>query len=232
MITLSILVPVLGRPQNVQPFIESAWEGTTGTAFEIVFITSTGDHAEVKAVMEAVKVFGPVIQHLEVSASRPGDYARKINHGYANTDSEWLFTGADDIRFQPGWFTNAVQTYHQTGRRVIGTQDLGNSRVARGEHSTHTLVQRSYVEEYGTIDEPDKILHEGYQHTFVDDEFIATAKSRDEFAMSWDSIVEHFHPDWKKASYDSTYRIAHRSFNLGHRLFQQRKRLWGGEGRN
>lgn len=226
MITLSILVPVLRRPQNVAPLIESAWEGTTGTSFEIVFITSTGDHAEVKAVMAAVKVFGPVIQHLQVPGPRPGDYARKINHGYANTDSEWLFTGADDIRFRPGWFTNAVRAYHQTGRRVIGTQDLGNTRVKRGEHSTHTLVQRSYVEEYGTIDEPGKILHEGYPHEFVDDEFIATAKLRDEFAMSWDSVVEHLHPLWGKAPTDAVYAPHRTRMVQGQRIFQKRSRLW------
>lgn len=226
MIVLSILVPVLRRPENVDPLVESAWEGTMGTPFEIVFITSNGDSAEIEAVLAAVKVFGPVVQHLQVPGPKPGDYARKINHGYSNTDSEWLFTGADDVRFHSGWFKNAVRVYHQTGRRVIGTQDLGNARVTRGEHSTHTLVHRTYVDEYGTIDEPGKVLHEGYPHEFVDDEFIGTAKARDEFVMSWDSTVEHLHPLWGKAKNDSVYSPHRTRMVMGRRLFEKRSHLW------
>ena len=226
MTTLSILVPVLKRPQNVRPLIESVWEGTTGTSFEIVFITSTNDDPEVMAVMEAVGDYGPVIQLFQVPGPRPGDYARKINHAYCNTDGEWLFLGADDIRFRPGWFQNAVKVYHQTGKRVIGTQDLGNGRVTAGTHSTHTLVHRSYVEECGTVDERNKILHEGYPHEFVDDEFIETAKLRDEFVMSWDSVVEHLHPLWGKAPTDELYAGHVRRMMQGRRLYQRRRRLW------
>jgi hypothetical protein len=44
-----------------------------------------------------------------------------------------------------------------------------------GRHSTHSLVTRDYVERFGTIDEAGVVLHEGYPHEFVDDEFVQTA---------------------------------------------------------
>jgi hypothetical protein len=48
--------------------------------------------------------------------------------------------------------------------------------VIRGEHSTHPIIVRSYIEGQGAIDEPGKALHEGYWHNFVDDELIGTAR--------------------------------------------------------
>lgn len=226
MITLSILVPVLGRPQNVEPLINSVWEATTGVSFQIVFISSNRDGAERNQIEKMVGQFGPVIVHFTLPGPTPGDYARKINWAYAHTESEWLFLGADDIRFHLDWFNKAVDCSRRTGRRVVGTQDLGNGRVLKGEHSTHTLVQRSYVDEHGTIDEPDKVLHEGYPHEFVDDEFIGTAKMHNEFVFCNESVVEHMHPIWGKAPTDRLYQAHNKRMNQGRRIYQKRQPLW------
>jgi glycosyltransferase involved in cell wall biosynthesis len=225
---LSILVPVLSRPQNVDPTVDSVFDATEGVPFEIVFITSYRDTAEVEAIDAAIERLGPVIRRLDVGLPHAGDYARKINYGYLHTTSPWLFLSADDVRYEPDWFREAMRTYHRTGCRVIGTQDLGNARVIRGEHSTHTLVHRTYVEECGTIDEVHKVLHEGYPHEFVDDEFVETAKARHEFAFCNEAVVEHLHPIWGKAPTDRLYDAHRKRMNQGRRIYMKRRRLWGG----
>lgn len=95
-----------------------------------------------------------------------------------------------------------------------------------GNHSTHTLFRRDYVENFGTIDEPGKVLHEGYGHCFCDDEAIATAQARGVYAHAFDSIVEHLHPLVKKAPDDETYKLGRRLSPQGKKLFTTRATLW------
>jgi len=66
------------------------------------------------------------------------------------------------------------------------------------------MVHRDYVE-MGTIDEPGKVLHEGYHHQFCDNELVETAVSRGQFVFSRRSKVEHRHPIWRTAEMDPTY---------------------------
>lgn len=156
-----------------------------------------------------------------------GDYARKINHGVRAVSADWYFQGADDLVFHPGWLSAALRAAETNGARVIGTQDLCNPRTRGGRHSTHSLVARSYVEEVGTGDEPGKMLHEGYEHGFVDDELVYVAMRRREFAFARDAIVEHLHPTRAKAEMDSTYEKAldPRSHARDRALWRQRRRV-------
>jgi len=102
----------------------------------------------------------------------------------------------------------------------------------RGRHATHPLVRRSYVEEHGTIDEPGKVLHEGYDHQWVDNELVETAKARGAWAFAKNSHVEHLHPFWpdgkggKKGEMDATYEKALSSPRKDMALFRSRRRLW------
>ena len=89
-------------------------------------------------------------------------------------------------------------------------------------------MARSYIEEFGTIDERGKVLHEGYEHEYVDNEFIETAKHRGEFIHAEHAIVEHLHPDWGKAEVDDTYRLGRSQTNRDKALFRKRRKLWRG----
>src|SRR6266436_2303656 len=101
---LTILIPVLRRPQNVRPLVESIL-ATTKVDHEIVFVLSPNDWDEQKAILELGCVFYVMDQHFEGN----GDYARKINMGYLFSDAEWYFNGADDLKFHPNWFENAMK---------------------------------------------------------------------------------------------------------------------------
>ena len=153
-----------------------------------------------------------------------GNYAKKINRAVAATTEPLVFLGADDLRFHPGWF-EAAKARLTPGIGVVGTNDLLSKRVMAGEHSTHSLVTRAYVAQ-GTIDDPTKLLHEGYPHEFVDDEFIETAVHRRAFVHAADSVVEHLHPFGGKAPTDALYAKAGRRLLVGRIRYRWRRRLW------
>lgn len=212
-----IIVPVLGRPHRVAPLMASVEEATP-EPHRTLFVASANDAPEIAALDAAGA------DYITVPPAR-GSWACKINDGYRASTEPFLFTGADDLQFHPGWFSAAVA--HMSDRvHVVGTTDLCNPRTMNGDHSTHTLVARSYVEAHGTIDKPGQVLHEGYHHDYADDELIATARARGAYAHALDSTVEHLHPWADKAPDDATYRLGRRWRQHGRRLFRQRERLW------
>lgn len=221
---VAILIPVLRRPHRILPVAESALDATPNG--RVVFLMTDGDSATFDAILATAAGLGT--ERLSWHSLRPnryGDYAKKINHGYRVTDEPFLLFGADDLFFHDGWFERAVR--HMSDEiAVVGTQDLANRRVLRGDHSTHPLVARWYIDQVGTIDEDGKALHEGYLHEFVDDEFIETAKAREVFAFEHDAVIEHLHPAVGKAPLDDLYRDEPRRMTQGRILFHRRRRMW------
>lgn len=218
--TITILVPVLNRPRNAQPLIASILIASA-TAPRVIFLCSPGDTDEIRACGQT-----DVEVHIVDWAAGPGDWARKINRGFTLTTSDYCLLGADDLRFHPGWDTEALKVAAETGAGVIGTNDLGNATVMRGLHSTHPLVRRAYVDEHGTVDEPGVCLHEGYNHQWVDTELVETAKMRGEWAFAKSSHVEHLHPMWHKSKMDATYEKALSTSKEDYAHFQERRQLW------
>lgn len=213
--SVAILVPMLGRPSAVAPLLESI-EASTPANHRTLFVCTPGDPA-VHAVMAAGG------EHIAIDFA-PGDYARKINAGIAATTEPYIFTGASDLRFHPGWFEAALAKLDATAG-VIGTNDLGNSRVLKGEHSTHSVLVRTYIEAHGTIDGPGA-MHEGYRHNFCDTEMVQTAKVRGAWRFARKSIVEHLHPNWLKGQTDSTYDLGRSGFSRDQTLYHRRRCLW------
>lgn len=219
----ALLIPVLDRPRRVLPLVESAAEATNRAGSIPVFICSPGDDAEIRAVVDAQAEL--IIVPWEAGK---GDYARKLNHAMPLCaeayDAEWLFLGADDLLFQSRWLDRCLDRNRRTGACVIGTNDLGNSRTVAGHHSTHSLVHRDYLE-CGSVDGPE-LLHEGYWHNYVDDEFVQTAMWRNTYSHARDARVEHLHPDWGKGGMDDTYRRGKAHFNDDRAYYWSRKHLW------
>ena len=216
--SLVILVPMLGRPHTVAPLLASIRDATPDA--QVLFALTPDDDAVIQAVVEAVgNDVGPS-DFYGVDREPRGDYARKINVGIRHTTEDHIFTGACDLKFRPGWYEAAVARLTE-GIGVVGTNDLSPRAAA-----THFLVTRSYVEQFGTIDEPGKFFHEGYPHEWVDDEAIGTAQYRKAYAYADDSIVEHMHPAWGKADWDDTYRRMGQRMRDGQTLFNRRRSLW------
>lgn len=220
-----VLVPVLSRPHRVRPFLDSL-EAATPEPHETIFLATSTDRP---MIAEIERVAGELDNvRLEVLApNRVGDYAKKIHHGIRCSSAPHIFTGADDLHFHPEWYPRAAALFADPRVGVVGTQDLAPTERARtGEHATHFLVRRSYVEEFGTIDQPGRLFHEGYPHEFVDDELVGTAKHRGAWAFAGSSVVEHLHPSWGKAPSDPLYRRQRARMSAGARTLARRRPLW------
>lgn len=212
---IDILVPVRSRPANVVPLLASIKAATT-IPYRVVFLVHPEDADELYALFKAGATYVRSPEH---------GYAPKINLGVKLSKAEYVFLAADDLSFHPLWDVLAINEFQQTQKPVIGTNDLGNPSVIAGLHATHSLVHRSYFPR-GTIDDSDKLLHEGYAHNWVDTEFVATAKKRDSFTFCAESVVEHLHPFWQKSADDPIYEMGRQGYRQDHRLFQKRRRLW------
>lgn len=212
---VAVLVPMLGRPQTVAPLRESL-AASTDKAHLVWIVTDTDT-----AVRDATA--GDTV--ILVPPRAKGDYAVKMNAGYRATTEPWLFLGACDLRFHSGWW-EACMAKAKAGYKVIGTNDLGNPGTATGRLSTHTLIQRTYVDRHGTIDRPGQLLHEGYWHEFVDNELIATAKHRGVYGHARQAHVEHLHWLWGKRDRDVVDADFEQRMAEGERLWLKRRRLW------
>lgn len=218
---LVILVPMLGRPHRIEPLLKSITD--TVPKADVLFLLSTNDPMR-NSPMVLSQVTADRCRHLVLPYQPTGDYATKINTGMSCTKHPLLFTAADDLRFHPNWLEAAINEL-RPGIGVVGTNDLGSSRVMRGEHATHFLVTREYARR-GTIDRPNMIFCPEYPHEYVDDELVETAKKRDAWAMALDSHVEHLHPNWGKAPMDSLYRQQPLRMRRGRMIYIRRKHLW------
>lgn len=195
---VDVIVPVLHRPQNVAPFMESLIASTgLATAW---FVCDRDDRGEQEAVLAAG---GRVLKC-------DGTFAEKVNYAYGKVapQAPWLLLVGDDVQFRPGWWDHALFTAWATpGTNVVGTNDLGNARVLRGEHATHMAIRRSYIDEVGSSwDGPGAVCHP-YRHWYVDDEIVTAARMRGVFQSALGSVVEHMHPLFGKAVNDDVYAL-------------------------
>jgi hypothetical protein len=230
--SVAVVVPVLRRPQNAAPFMSSL-RASTGLATAYAVADDSDEETQRAWRAEGATVIG------WADDDGPGTFAEKINVAYRRTGNggmdvpdplvqPWLLLTGDDVRFHAGWLDHAQAAagdrYH-----VVGTNDLANPRVVVGEHATHLLVRRSYVDEQGASwDGPKTVAHEGYRHWYVDDEIVTAAKQRGVWAMALGSRVEHLHPLFGTAPDDDVYELGRSFTEQDGALFRRRLAEYGG----
>ena len=213
---VAVLVPVLNRPENVAPLVES-FNATNDGHATLYFIADADDIAE----REAVEAAGGKI----IDATRGSTYAQKVNAGVEHTAEGWLFVTGDDVRFHDGWIQQARLLSDRFD--VIGTNDTAgevkNPDVAAGRHADHFFVRRAYVDEYGAcLDGPGVLAPEVYRHWWVDKEIVGLAKARNVFSPCLTSIVEHLHPGYDGGERDATHMLAIESADADAKTFRSR----------
>ncbi len=219
-IRVACLIPVLNRPHRVAPLVESFRKSRTPG--ELYFLVNDNDHEELRAIQASGA------QHFVLPAKRVS-WAQKLNDGFRLTgessNEPWLFLGADDLDFVPGWLDQAEPTMNRF--QVIGIDD-SSPKTIEGNHSTHPLVSRQYAIERGTIDQKNLLVCEAYRHFGPDTELCETAKARGVYTFTREIRVVHLHPVAKKAAWDSTYEMA-KGFKKGDlALYFKRRAMFSG----
>lgn len=216
-----MIAPVLNRPQNAAPLAESL--AASDHRAELVFVVS---EADTDAQYEACVATGARVVTVP-GVPGPGDYAYKIQAGYDATSQQLVLLGADDLRFGDHWLDAVLWAVRRYDAGVFGTNDTANPAVLAGSHSTHAVVRRCYIDQYGgVVGEPGRVYSSVYAHNYVDNELCATALARGCYYHCFDAVVAHLHPLWQTAEWDATYHLGRERMALDARLFESRKHLW------
>ena len=224
MLVVDVVIPVLHRPKNVAPLMESLWRTARGSV-RPWFIVEHGDDKEKQAVLDAGAV--PLIYS--------GTFPEKVNFAWnyiqqhaGGGSADWLMPIGDDVIFHEGWLEAALVAADKYGWDVVGTNDLLNPAVLSGHHATHPLIRTSYIADRGASwDGPGTVCSEQLLHCFVDTEWSTVAVERGVFGVALDSVVEHIHPFNGKAPDDEGYRKAYESFNQDAATYARRSNLYG-----
>jgi hypothetical protein len=217
---VDIIVPVRHRPENAFSFLRSL-RASTGWATVTAVVNDDDPDTEAAWVEAGARV-------VNVGEWMPGDFARKMNLGYRSTVNPWIMLCGDDVWFHPGWLDHALHVADLNHVNVVGTNDLGNPRVVAGEHATHMLLRRSYIDDEGaSYDGPGLVCHEGYGHWYVDQEIVDIARQRQTFLVALGSVVEHLHPLWEKADDDDVYELGQSFVKDDLKLWERRTRKYG-----
>lgn len=220
---ISIVIPVLNRPENAERVTGSIF-ATTEVEVEVVFVCSPHDWDE-RAACEATGEEVIVVAW----EPGPGDFAKKQNLAYRHTSAPYVLLGADDLEFEPGWDNAVLALADRTHAGVIGTQDDANPLVKRGKHSTHPVVSREYIDRVGGTfaDGPGVVYHEGYEHQWVDTELCKAAMDRGEWAFAQQAVVRHLHPIYNRSTaMDDTYTKALGGAVHDQQLYKNRLADW------
>jgi hypothetical protein len=215
---VDVIVPtVKARTQNLEPLLQTL-RATTGLATAYVVCDPDADEQKLLTLQYG----GTVVE-------APGSFAKKINAAYPHTSAPWIQVVGDDCRFHPGWLDQQQLIARLYNAKVIGSNDLANQRVIDGDHATHWMISREYIDEVGASwDGPGIVAHEGYRHWFVDDEIVTAAKVRGVFQSALGAVIEHFHPIAGKAEMDEIYEKNDRYASQDQDLFVKRAKKYAG----
>lgn len=188
--TVAVIVPVVGRPHNAGPFMESLRASEPERA--VVYALCEHDDP---ASQEAWKAAGAVV----VADHEGRTYAEKINIALDRTEEPWLLPVGDDVKFHPGWLDGALA---KAPAKVIGTNDLQMAHAAR---SPHTFIERDYIMSVGAGWNGPGTISFLYDHWYVDDEIATSAQQREVWAYAPESVIEHLHVTNHKSADDDIY---------------------------
>lgn len=215
---VAVVVPVM-RHGLAEQFMESLLRSSPGLYMQ-VYAVAHWDDLELAKQWRAAGA--------TIVGSPWTDMVRKVNRGFTSSLEPWVLFVGEDVGFHPGWDTAAMDAA-DSRFHVVGTNDLGHPKVLAGEHATHMLLRRSYVDAVGGgWGPPGVVMHEGYRHWFADDEIVLAAKQRGAWVAARNCVIEHLHPAWGKAADDDVYRLGASAESEDRAEFDRRFKLYGG----
>lgn len=217
MMPVTVVAPVLRRPQNAEPFMASlrASMRNGGSTPPVVAVANWDDEATAEAWRRA----GAQVAFV----TGTGSFGQKANHAANLVPVEWMFLVGDDVAFHEGWLDNALRDLPDHVC-VVGTNDLGTPAVQAGEHATHMLIRMNYIRERGASWDGPGTVCGPYRHWFTDNELVTVAKLRGVWEARSDSVVEHLHPYFARGGMDDVYRIGEEHSAADGRLWMSRLR--------
>lgn len=206
---VSIIIPSLNRPLQLQRCIHRLIETSQSHLIEIICVLDTGDDDSAHAVSQLA------VEVLAVTAG--ASPVEKWNAGASIAKGGHLVFAADDLYWGMGWLAKAVQALSVLGGSgMVGFNDLAQDGNAL---ATHFLVTRDYaVGSWGGV-----LAVPHYRSYFCDVEATERAIRDNRYIFAEDAIVEHRHYLWGKAAVDSTYRLSERNIVSDKAIYHRRR---------
>lgn len=227
---VTIVVPVLGRPQNAAPFMASLRASITcGDRPDVIVVVNYQTDVETEDAWIAA---GASVLHCAVE---PGSFGQKANLAAGFIDNGWMFLCGDDVAFHPGWLEAAL-TDVPDEVCVIGVSEIPDDAVLdRGrigpayeatlrsaEHTNHMFFRMSYIREKGASWDGPGTVAGPYRHWFTNNEMSTKARQDGVWLARPESVVEHLHPYFGKGEMDATYELGEKHAAKDSLLWNQR----------
>jgi hypothetical protein len=197
------IFPTRSRPNNCRRFIE-AWKNTNASTPVYVRIDNDDPCVSELTSLDWPNTFNIIV------GEREGLRAAMQEMFVKNPHEDWYGLLADDLlpRTQK-WDLLLIE---QAGKKSISyPNDLGEYK----DLPTHPIAGGDLIRELGWFGFP------AVQHYYVDTIFQYLGNQLNNLHRMDDVIVEHVHPDWKKAEVDNLYQETIKKAKQDKRSFEQ-----------
>ncbi len=198
---ISILVPTLNRPQNIQDFSETIDKTTTDpTDIEIVFGIHEEDTASKEKIDEINSKLKINIRYEFINRHEDGKVhlAFLWNQLYEKAKFPIVgYFGDDVLSHTPGWDIEVRKEFTNDKNILVACNDV---HVQKGKNATLFFTHKNFHDKIGFYLNPK--FRRWYTDTFWDVVFKNAGKLR----FREDIVMEHLHPDVFTERLDETYK--------------------------
>lgn len=197
---ISILVPTLNRPKNIQDFSESISKTTTEPSnVEIVFGIHEDDIASKEKIDELKPTLKITIRYEFIKRHESGVHLAYLwNQLYEKAEYPIVgYFGDDVLSHTPGWDMEVKKEFASDKNILVACNDV---HVQKGKNATLFFTHKNTHDKIGFYLNPK--FRRWYTDTFWDIVF----KHAGKLHFREDIVMEHLHPDIFKERLDETYK--------------------------
>jgi GT2 family glycosyltransferase len=186
---VSVLIPTTGRPELAQACVQGIRDTTQGLDVEIVLAVDHDDRSR--------ELLEPLVEILDYSDDYRG-CARAWNDALALCTGDLIVWTGDDVEWEPGWLTAAMDCEAEHPDWLIGLND----GITPPDRATHFLMSRRFIVDVlgGVVAWPE------YLHSFHDLEICERARRAGRFVWCEQARLKHIHWLWGSRAQDDTDR--------------------------
>lgn len=194
--SIVILCPTRGRPSRFAAMVRTAYEMASVPGLISVCAYLDQDEPEMAEYKALRADFSRLYLHIGPRITNPQTY--NVLAGLSRSDI--IFTGADDVLFRTGAWDLAVRralSHFHDGVGIACPMDGAEDR--KGKRCIQWFCDRRTVDALGCV------MPTQYEHFFADTHVGDVAERSGRLVWMHDVLIEHMHPNHKKAKRDATY---------------------------
>ncbi len=164
---ISVIIPTKDRNDGLEEVLESLPLAMHKLKYEIILYSSKKNIDNLNPVIEKYKISKVFFDEDVFSVTEKFSWPKLMNHGFANSDGNWVVYASDDIQFYPFCFwnvfsqielnetTGGVTFLHKNTIETYGSvfDNYGIDQVGQFPYINFGLIKKSAFEIAGGFDE-------------------------------------------------------------------------------